>query len=131
MEQAGVRLGRQIDVEQRNDGLVTLGVQHRPLLEREAVGVEHQRDVGRAAEGRLILDLDRGGVVVDRHPLHRRVLGQIDVVLEQELQRRLGDEVEVLGVHLLIAHGDAAAVGDDLEPGRRRVVEQHPAGRST
>ena len=58
---------------------------------------------------------------VDRHALDRGVLGEVDVVLEQELQRRLGDEIEVLGVELLVAHRDAAAVGDDFEP-RRRVV---------
>ena len=68
VEQVGIGLGRQIDVEQGDDGLEALRVEDRPLLQREGRGIEHQRDLRRAAERRLVLDLDRRGVVVDRRP---------------------------------------------------------------
>ena len=67
----------------------------------------------------------------DRDALDRGVLGEVDVVGEQELQRRLGDEIEILGVELLIAHRDRAPVGDDLEPRGRIEVEQHPPRPAT
>ncbi len=46
---------------------------------------------------------------------------------EQEFQRRLGDEIFVLGVELVVDDGDAAPIGDDLEPGGLSVFEQHAA----
>ena len=53
--------------------------------------------------------------------------GHVDVVGEQEFERRLGDEIFVLRVELVVDDGDAAAVGHDLEARRRSIFEQHMA----
>ena len=62
VEQRRVRLCRQVDVEQGDDRLEALRVDHRPLLEREGRGVENERNMRRAAKRRLVLDLDRDGI---------------------------------------------------------------------
>ena len=49
------------------------------------------------------------------------------VIGEKKLERRLGDEILVLGVELAVDDGDAAAVGNDLEARRLGVFEPHPA----
>ena len=59
VEQRRVGLGLQIDIEQGDDGLEALRVDHRPLLQRKGRSVEDEGKMRSAAERRLVLDLDR------------------------------------------------------------------------
>ena len=63
--QRRVWLRTEVDVEQGHHGLKPLRVDHRPLLQRESLGLEHQRDLCRATEDGLVLDLDRRRVFFD------------------------------------------------------------------
>ena len=65
----------------------------------------------------------RGALGLERDADDADVLAEIDMVAEQELQRRLRDRVEVLGHELAVAHRHRGAVGDDLDRRRRVVFE--------
>ena len=93
-------------------------------------GVENERQMRRAAERRLVLDLDRDRIALLRDAEDPGVAGEVDVIGEQELERRLADEIFVLGVELAVDDGEAAAVGDDLEP-RPCRTESAPGARGS
>src|SRR5208282_6406160 len=50
VEQRRVRLGGEIEIEQGDDRLEALGVDHRPLPEGKGRGVKNEREMRRAAE---------------------------------------------------------------------------------
>ena len=81
----------------------------------------------RAAERRLVLDLDGDRIALLRDAKDPGVAGEVDVIGEQELERRLADEIFILGVELAVDDGEAAAVGDDLES---RPCKWNPPGRT-
>ena len=80
-----------------------------------------------AAKRRLVLDLDRDRIAFLGDAQDPCVARHVDVVGKEKLQRRLGDEILVLRIELVVDDGDAAAVGDDLEARRVGVLEQHAA----
>ena len=81
----------------------------------------------RAAKRRLVLDLDRDRIALLGDAQDPGVARHVDVVGKEKLERRLGDEIFVLRIELVVDDGDAAAVGDDLEARRVGVLEQHAA----
>ena len=130
MEQRRIRLRGQIDIGQGDDCLEALGVDHRPLPQRIGRGVENERQMRRAAERRLVLDLDGDRIALLRDAKDPGVAGEVDVIGEQELERRLADEIFILGVELAVDDGEAAAVGDDLES-RPCEFESAPGARGS
>ena len=54
----------QIDIEQGDDRLEALRVDHRPLLERKGRSVEDERKMRRASERGPILELDRDRIAL-------------------------------------------------------------------
>ena len=77
-----------------------------------------------------VLLLDHHGdehvVGIDRDQVG--VLHQIDVVGEQEAQRRLRQRIDVLRRQLAVAHHDRLAVGDELDRARADRIRSAPAG---
>jgi len=80
VKQRRVRIRRQIDVEQGDDRLETLRVDHRPLLERKCRSVEDEREVRRSPESGTIIKLDRDRLALLGDVQEPRVAGQVDVV---------------------------------------------------
>src|SRR5580693_7567459 len=130
VEQRWVWVGRQVDVEQGDDRLEALGVDDRPLLQCKGRSVEDEGKMRRAAERGPVLKLncDRLALLGDIQKVG--VSGEVNVVGKQELERCLANKIFVLRVELFVDDGDAAPVGDDLEPRRIGIFEAHMTGAS-
>ncbi len=68
----------------------------------------------------LLLDHDGREDIVGIDADHVGVAQQVDLVREQEAQRRLRQRIKILRRELAVAHHDRRAVGDELD--RRRIV---------
>ena len=94
-------------------------VAYLPAIELEGLGVEDEPDARGAAEGGAVVDQDHDLVGRLQHVEDLGVGLEVDLVLQQELQRRVADRVGFLGLHLAVVDRNLAAIGDHLE--RRRV----------
>src|ERR1700759_1839477 len=95
VEQGRVRIRLQVDIEQGDDRLKALGVNDGPLLQRKGRSVEDERKMCRASERGPILELDRNGLALLGDVQDLGVSGEVDVVGEQKLERRLANEIFV------------------------------------
>ncbi len=120
LEQSRIGLLGHVEIIDRDRGVEALRIGHRPLLEREILGVEHQHQFVLAAERLTLLDHDGRENVVGIDADDIGVAQQIDLVGEQEAQRRLPERIEILRREPAIAHHQRGAVGDQLN--RTRIV---------
>ncbi len=76
----------------------------------------------------LVLEVEAHGIRLVGDARDGDVAAEIDLFAQQELQRRLLDEVHVLRRKLPVAHRHRRAVGDDLQRRGRIVIEPQLAG---
>ena len=97
-------------------------------LSCSVLGVEHHHQPAGADQRLLLLDHDGDEQLVGGDADHVGVAQEVDVVGEQEAQRRLRQRIEILGRELAVAHHHRRAVGDDIDRARRVVFEADLAG---
>ena len=119
------RIGRlrEIDIEQRDQGLVALRIGDMPLLQLEGLGIENQLDQLRAAECGLVFDGNDDAILVFADAESLDVSTKVDPLLQQEFQRRLADEIHVVRRELSVANRNRGPIGNDLKRGRLGIFE--------